>query len=331
VYLFLGSATGLAATPAWMIEGSGSDESLGWSAASAGDVNHDGYADVIVGAPWASYPEGHEGRVYVFYGTASGLPATADRTLESNVAWTGLGVSVASAGDVNHDTYDDVIIGQDHMTNPEVEEGRVYVYLGSASGLGALAAWSYENNVDGSWLGESVAGAGDVNGDGFSDVIVGGFRYGNPDVREGVAYLFLGSASGPALAPAWQAEGDQGYAEYGQSVASAGDVNGDGYDDVLVGAPWYSNGQASEGRAFLYFGSPGGLLAAPLYTTESNQASANLGYSVASAGDVNHDGRADIIVGGQRYDGGQDNEGRASVYLGAPDAAAVLFVPAVSR
>jgi hypothetical protein len=330
VYLFLGSASGLSATHAWMIEGGVPDESLGWSIASAGDVNGDGYGDVIVGAPWADYPEGNEGRAYVYYGSASGLSTTADWIAESNVSWSGFGVSVASAGDVNGDGFSDVIIGHE-ISNPEEGEGRAYVYLGSASGLATLPAWMYENDHAGSTLGESVASAGDVNGDGYSDVIVGGFRYSNPEDREGVAYLFLGSSTGLSFTPAWTVESDQSYAEYGQSVASAGDVNQDGYDDVLVGAPWYSNGENFEGRAFLYYGSPSGLLPSPVHTTESNQERANLGYSVASAGDVNGDGIADIIVGAQNYDGGQENEGRATVYHGRANVERLIFVPFVLR
>ncbi len=329
VYLFYGSSTGLSTTPAWMIQGGISDESLGWSIASAGDVNNDGYGDVIIGAPWASYPEGHEGRAYVFYGSSSGLPLTADWIEESNVHWSDFGASVASAGDVNGDGYSDVIIGHTGMSNPELGEGRVYVYSGSASGLSHMPTWTFENDHASTALGESVASAGDVNGDGYSDVIVGGVKYSQPDLdkRQGVAYLFLSSASGLSLEPDWIMEGDQDYGELGQSVAGVGDVNADGYDDVMVGAPWYSHGEAYEGAAFLYYGSPTGLRPAPVHMVESDQERANLGYSVASAGDVNGDGISDILVGIQNYDGGQENEGRAAVYHGRADVEHVIYIP----
>ncbi len=331
VYLFLGSATGLSTSYAWMKEGGTFDESFGWSIASAGDVNNDGYDDVIIGAPWADYPEDNEGRAYVYYGSSTGLPATANWIKESNIAWSGFGTAVASAGDVNNDSYSDVIIGYPGLSNPQEGEGRVFVYLGSSTGLAADPVWQYENNIAGSELGESVASAGDVNNDGYSDVIVGGFKYANPDTREGVAYLFLSSASGLSLTPDWFIEGNQAYAELGQSVASAGDVNQDGYDDVLVGAPWYSHGENFEGIAYLYFGSSTGLLASPVYIAEANQASANLGYYAVSAGDVNGDGRADIIVGAQKYDGGQENEGRAIVYHGIQNLDYSIYLPLTKR
>lgn len=325
VYLFLGSASGPSATYDWMLQGSGSEESLGWSIASAGDVNKDGYADVIIGAPWASYPQGHEGRAYVFYGSASGLAATADWIAESNVAWSDFGSSVASAGDINGDGYSDVIIGHQGMSNPENWEGRAYVYLGSASGLAASPAWMYESNLAESWLGESVASAGDVNKDGYDDVIVGAPWASYPQGDQGRAYIFYGSSSGLASTADWITGSDVAWSSFGSSVASAGDVNDDGYDDVLVGAHFYSQGENYEGLAFLYYGSPSGLKAAPVHTTGGNQNDAQLGYSVASAGDVNGDGISDIIVGIPWFDGGQLNEGRAVVYHGQQDTDHIVF------
>jgi hypothetical protein len=331
VYLFYGSSSGPSTTPGWELMGAGEDESLGWSIASAGDINGDNYDDVIIGAPWASYPQGHEGRAYVFYGSNTGLSTTADWTEESDWDWSGFGSSVASAGDVNGDGYMDVVIGQFDFSGPEEGEGRVYVYHGSSSGLANDPAWCYENNHADTNLGESVAGAGDVNGDGYADVVVGGFHYANPDEREGVVYLFLGSASGLSANPDWTGEGNQAYAEYGQSVASAGDVNLDGYDDVLVGAPWYMDVQSFEGQAFLFYGSESGLRADITHTYASGQDYANLGYSVASAGDVNGDGAADIILGAQNYDHGQDNEGCAFAFYGHEDLDYGLYLPLITR
>ena len=105
-----------------------------------------------------------------------------------------------------------------------------------------------------------------------------------------------------ASTPAWTAESDQASANFGFSVSAAGDVNGDGYGDVIVGAYAYDNGELGEGRAFVYLGSAFGLSAAPSWTAESDQAAANLGFSVSAAGDVNGDGYGDVIVGAPYYD-----------------------------
>jgi hypothetical protein len=297
--------------------------------ASAGDVNKDGYADVIVGAPWYGHPDGHEGMAYVYHGSASGLSTTANWTAESNMPWTDLGWSVASAGDVNGDGYGDVIVGVNHLDNPELAEGGAWVYHGSASGLAALPAWAYESNQVEAQFGESVAAAGDVNGDGYDDVIVGAFGFDNGQTDEGRVFVFHGSAAGLAFTPAWTTESNREYAEFGHSVASAGDVNGDGFSDVIVGAPQYSNDHDFEGRAFLYYGSNLGLLAAPAGIAESHQVRANYGSSVASAGDVNGDGIEDLIVGARNYEHGQGGEGQVFVYRGGVKYP--LFLPAIAR
>ena len=153
--------------------------------------------------------------------------------------------------------------------------------------------------------------AGDVNGDGYADVIVGADSYDNGQGNEGAAWVYLGSAAGLSATAAWMAEGNQASAWFGHSVGTAGDVNGDGYADVIVGARWYSNGQASEGAAFVYLGSAAGLGAAAAWTGEGNQEGAYFGHSVGTAGDVNGDGYADVIVGAPDYDNGS-HEGRPS-------------------
>jgi hypothetical protein len=315
-FLYLGSASGLSATPSWTADGNNWDAFFGISVASAGDVNDDGYDDVVVGAYLYQYGISRIGRAYLYLGSASGLSATSSWIAEGDQTGALFGYSVASAGDVNDDGYDDVVVGAYSYDNGEVDEGRAYLYLGSSSGLSVTPSWTAEGNQAGAYFGISVASAGDVNGDGYDDVVVGASWYDNGETQEGRAYLYLGSASGLSATPSWTAESDHTEAFFGHSVASAGDVNGDGYDEVVVGALGYSNAFAvNDGRIYLYLGSALGLSPTPSWTAESDQVDARLGYSVASAGDVNGDGYDDVIVGTPRYDNGETNEGRASLYM----------------
>ena len=315
-------------SPDWIAESDLDSTMFGSSVASAGDVNGDGFADVIVGAPYYSNGEDMEGRAYVYHGSASGLKPLPVWTFESNLVECELGWSVASAGDVNGDDYDDVLVASEYCGVLD-REGRVYLFLGSASGLSTTYDWMIQGGVSDESLGRSIASAGDVNKDGYDDIIVGAPWASYPDGHEGRAYVFYGSPSGLPATANWIAESNVAWTDFGMSVASAGDINDDGYDEVLVGAPWYSHGENSEGRAFLYYGSPTGLRSAPIHTAESNQEDAYMGYSVASAGDVNGDGIEDIIVGISWYDGGQGNEGRVIVYHGQRDAEYVNFVPII--
>ncbi len=298
---------------------------FGSSVSSAGDVNGDGYSDVIIGAP--GYDDGAnsaEGRVFVYYGSAAGLPAAPGNTPDdANQAGAQFGTSVSSAGDVNGDGYSDVIIGapgyDDGVNN---EEGRVYIYHGSAAGLSATPNNTPDDaNQVNAQFGCAVAGAGDVNGDGYSDIIIGAERYTEgANNSEGRIWVYHGSVSGIAASPAAvRHDANQNGAWYGNSVASAGDVNGDGYSDVIVGSERFGNEFDEEGRIFVYHGSASGISASPnSIRDDSNQFNARFGWSVASAGDVNGDGYSDVIVGAQQYDDGANmTEGRAFVYHGS--------------
>ncbi len=172
------------------------------SAGAAGDVNGDGYSDVIVGAPdFDNGEDNKRGRALVFLGSAGGIvgsnPGSAHALLESDQIYAEMGRSVGTAGDVNGNGYPDVIIGVHDYDNGEVYEGAALVFLGSAGGI----VGSKPGNADallesdriGASMGRSVGTAGDVNGDGYSDVIVGASQY---DDWDGVALAFLGSAGG---------------------------------------------------------------------------------------------------------------------------------------
>jgi hypothetical protein len=299
VSIYPGSAKGVATTPAVVLigpDGIGGD--FGYSVASAGDVNGDGYADLVVGAYAVS---SYTGRAYVYLGSATGLVAPPAVTLTGPGGnLDDFGSSVASAGDVNGDGYADLVVGADGASGGM---GSAYVYLGSATGV-AAAPTATLTNPDGmsDSFGDSVASAGDVNGDGYADVIVGAYGVSG---ETGAAYLFVGGKAGLATTPATTVDGYQTGSDFGASVAGAGDVDGDGYSDLVFGAP---KGQ----EIFVYPGSAKGLVTKPpvglLYGPNGGEW--NFGASVASAGDVNGDGYADILVGASMG-------GSAFVYLGS--------------
>ena len=311
-YVYHGSATGLSTTPAWTAAGEAEWDSFGSSVGTAGDVNGDGYDDVIVGACFYNLSAG---RAYVYHGSASGLSSTAAWTAEGDQTYALFGYSVGTAGDVNGDGYSDVIVGAPHYGDGYADEGAAYVYHGSASGLSSTAAWSVESDQADAKLGDSVGTAGDVNGDGYDEVIVGASRYGPGDYA-GAVFLYTGSAAGLSPTAAWSAESDQG--GLGNAVGTAGDVNGDGYSDLIAGARFYDNGETNEGAAFLFYGSATGPRNPPNWSEEGEQANAYLGAAVSSAGDVDGDGYSDILVGAPWYDDGEADVGAAFLYPGGP-------------
>jgi hypothetical protein len=312
VYVYYGSAAGLSSTPV-VVESGQAGARMGWSVGAA-DVNGDGFDDVVAGAPYYTNGESEEGAVHVYYGSAAGLSSTPAVVVESNQAAAHFGYSVGSAGDVNGDGSDDVVIGAPYAGD-QAEEGRAFVYYGAASGLNTSSAWTVESNQAGAHLGYSVGAAGDVNGDGFADVAIGAPDYeASPqNTNEGVVRVYYGSSSGISATSPGVARGGQAGARLGWSVGAAGDVNGDGYDDVVAGAINAGSG----GRAYVYRGSAAGLNTTPAWTLESDQAGANFGWSAIGVGDVNGDGYADVAVGAPDYDHPQNNEGCLFVYRGS--------------
>src|SRR5262249_45503506 len=187
-----------------------------------------------------------QGQAFLYYGSATGLGQAA-HPIGKGARTSSYGYAVGTAGDVNGDGYDDVIVGTHYFDSRTLK--RAYLYLGSATGLGRPVAWSFE--PDEGYAGSAVGTAGDVNGDGFADVIVGDDSFWDP----GEVHGFFGSQDGPSLTPDWSLEGNTDQAELGESVGTAGDVNGDGYDDVITGARSY-------GRVYYHLGP--GARSAPL-------------------------------------------------------------------
>jgi hypothetical protein len=303
-YVFHGSAAGLSLIPDWMAEGENDSDRFGWSVASAGDVNGDGFADLAVGASgYASW----QGKAYVYHGAGGTLGASDDWIRSGENTGDRFGWSVTTAGDVDGDGFADLAVGAVAYDN---NRGRVYVYHGSAAGLSAFPAWTASGENAGDGFGSSVASAGDVNGDGFADLAVGAFWYPGGS-WQGKAYVFHGAAAGLSPTPDWTAEGEGEGDYFGRAVASAGDVDGDGYADLAIGATGYGDWR---GKAYVFHGSAASLGSIPAWTAEGEGEYDYFGRAVAAAGDVDGDGFADLAVGAWGYGSFQ---GRAYVFHGS--------------
>jgi len=256
-----------------------------------GDVNGDGYDDLLIGA--FRYPEiESHGRAYLYFGGPA-LDSVADLVIPApagNTAW--FGVSVASAGDFNGDSYPDFIVGAQQSGY----EGKAFIYYGGPS-LDTAPDFTLTGESTGALtaFGASVASAGDINEDGFGDVIVGAPLYGN---RPGRAYVFFGGAA-PDTIPDRVFSGAGFNDQLGSVVGSAGDMNGDGHPDVFASSPGSSASALGAGAIYVWFGGPGSdttpdlsLLGSGIHESLMN---------AANAGDVNADGFSDLIGAGRSH------------------------------
>jgi hypothetical protein len=297
----------------------------GYTVSSAGDINGDGFADVVIGAPGNS--ANLDGVAYVVYGSDNATNVNLGNLGSHGFAITGqsrafTGSSVSHAGDVNGDGFADIIIGSPYAGAPYV--GAAYVIYGGAqlthvdltqlnnNGLKIIGA--EENGA----VGWAVSHAGDINGDGFTDVLVGAPFAGND--RQGVAYLIYGSNSLTTMTDLDLADlGNKGFTITGVNsstltswaMSSAGDMNGDGFDDMIIGAP--RAGSETNGITYVVYG--GNHLTHIDLTQLGTQgfqilgpnSASSTGWSVSGAGDINHDGLADIIIAapnaGPNYNG----------------------------
>jgi len=329
VFIFYNSANGLSSAPSWTAQSNQAGSFFGWSVAEAGDVNGDGFSDLLIGAPNFSDDQDREGAVFLWYGGPNGLgpagiPANADWTAQLNQTDAHFGYALASAGDTNNDGYDDLVVGAPFFSRGQDGEGLAALWLGSASGMGQPGAfdnadWIAEGNVPHATFGASLSSAGDQNRDYHDDLLVGAPGMAIDFQLEGAAFLFKGDPSGLEISSSWSVRGQQDGALLGSDVQGLGDIDFDGYADVAVSAPHYTNGQYLEGAVFVWNGSPNlsaGIrqLNTANWSKESNQAGARMGSSISSI-DFNADGLNDLIVGLSHHDGAFENQGQSRLYL----------------
>lgn len=311
--IYFGSAAGLQLANSVTVNSTLTGANLG-NALAVGDVNGDGFGDLIVGAEKAANGQALEGHVLIYFGGAGSFDATPDRTMQGNLANGQLGRSVAYGGDVNGDGYGDVIAGAPFYNLGENNEGAVFVYFGGID-MDTNADVTFQADQGSAFLGVSVAGVGDVNGDGYADIGGGSTGLDFNATNAGGAWIWFGGATVNTTQD-FLVSGGQGNARMGFSIAGLGDINNDGYDDFIASANERDAPQLDAGTAFVYLGGTSISTTAAM-TLSPLQASGFFGTSVGSAGDLNNDGFADIVVGANRYDDNLTTDsGAAFIYLG---------------
>ena len=310
-------ASGAGGFPFATQNGEAPGHDFGWSVSSAGDVNGDGTNDYIVGAPRADFAGNRSGSAYVFCG------ATHDRIYRFDGAGSfhRFGVSVADAGDFDGDGRDDVIVGASQARINGSTTGAAYVY----SGLDGSLIRRIDGGLSFEGFGGSVAAAGDVNGDGLDDVIVGAPFADLGQGSQGRAVVVAGGPAGPTL---FTFEGTQPDERMGLSVRGGSDADGDGTPDLLVTS---ANGQGSffSGTVRVFSGATGATLL-ERSSTEDDPFD-RFAFAANFAGDLNGDGKDDVLVGAPRATSALPTSGRVDVLLsGAALPASYCFAAANS-
>jgi len=300
----------------WSSTGENATFSHYGSGFAVGDVNGDGFPDLLVAANSFNTGRADAGKVYLYLGTASGLSEKPVWSSSGdNIEGAYFGASIALV-DLNGDRFADAVIGAPNyrMGEKGAFTGRVYIYAGGPQGLSDQPIWaSSGNSQTGAFFGASVASAGDVNGDGYNDLLVGASGYADKEMAVGKAYLYMGGPKGPSEKPAWTSMGDHlPGSGYGLFVAGAGDINQDHYDDILVAAPRFS------GKVFLYQGSARGPSEWPSWSSVGDkQGGAAFGLTMTTL-DANGDHFRDLAIGAYFQDTpGHTDAGKAFLFLGS--------------
>lgn len=272
--------SGKTGTVMFTVNGAGADDVFGTTLAAAGDVNADGFRDILVGAPGVDTNGFASGAVRIISGVNGAVLYTFNGVATSDY----FGTSVAGLGDVNNDGFADVAVGAPYADPSGAASGQVRVFSGKTGAV----LYTLNGSVAADNFGAALANAGDVNNDGTDDVIVGAPYGDGPAAESGLAKVFNGKNGALLLT----LTGDSATDLFGSSVGSAGDVDADGFGDVIVGSIWDDISGISSGSAKVFSGKHG----LQIFTFSGDVAQQQFGAQVSTAGDVNNDGFGDMLI-----------------------------------
>jgi hypothetical protein len=318
VSLYLGTPHGgLSAEPATRIVGWQPETDFGSGIAGVGDVNHDGYGDVAIGAPNYTHQFQSEGAVFVYLGGPQGLRA-ASWVVYGGARDAALGFLFSRTGDVNGDGYADLLVGAPGWKGAGPGGGRAMLFSGGPQGLARAPEWTMIGDQPASSFGYSSGGVGDVNRDGYNDIVVMQSAYSGRSVHEGRALLYLGGPHGPGRRPVWTGQGFGSNCGLSTGAPGIGDVNGDGVPDILVGSSAYSSSPDDRWRgiAAVYLSPRDPRRAHPAWYGLGDLPGVPISFWLYPAGDFNGDGLADLVVSQGGWPSDDDQRGRCLLFLG---------------
>lgn len=266
---------------------------FGFSVRDAGDVNRDGWPDLIVGAPLDDTRGLEAGRAFLWLG-GPGLSVAPNLTFDDAIGLDRFGFAVAGIGDINDDGYDDVAVGSPYNDRSASDAGAVYVYYGGFI-MNDTADLVLEGAVGGDNFGFSLSRAGDLTGDGIDDFLVGAPFANAPSQDNGAAYLFVGSSGTVSDQPARVFQGEIGGDNFGWSVSDVPDFRGTGVASFIVGAPHFGQ---DAGRAYLFHGATSGVPDAIADVTFTNAVGGEeFGFAVGHTGRFHSSSYTDVVIG----------------------------------
>lgn len=296
-----------------------STDELGWLMVSVGDVNADSCEDVALARVHATRTEYDQGMLELHLGSRTGRFGPAVWHMLGSSRFATFPRALRSTPDVNGDGRPELLVGEySYRASDHQQVGSAALYLSQGTAFDTLPAWRVIGEEGHASFADydGLTDAGDVNGDGHPDLLVGAFLNRGGSQGEGEAFLYLGRPGGFSDTPAWRAVGGEPLAMMGFQPGAAGDVNGDGYDDLVLGLRAGTGTVPRAGCVHVYFGSAHGPSRQPDQVLRGQQLGARFGFKVIGVGDLDRDGFDDVMVGEPLWSGSEINTGRALLFRG---------------